>query len=55
MNLKLKNIGWPDKNGVIWFPTGPKGHGGAHWDRQYPNGDYDNVYPGGHIRAGTKK
>ena len=48
-------VGWPDKNGKVWVPTGvgPKAHGGPHWDVQYPNGiDYDNVYPGGKIRPG---
>ena len=48
-------VGWPDKKGKIWVPTGvgPKAHGGPHWDVQYPNGiDYDNVYPGGKIRPG---
>ena len=44
-------VGWPDKKGKIWVPTGPNGHGGSHWDVQHPNGrDYENVYPGGKIR-----
>jgi hypothetical protein len=43
--------GWPDKKGNIWVPSGPKGHGGPHWDVQYPNEDYDNVVPGGGIRG----
>ena len=48
-------VGWPDKKGKIWVPTGvgPNAHGGPHWDVQHPNGrDYDNVYPGGIIRPG---
>ena len=48
-------VGWPDKKGKIWVPTGngPIAHGGPHWDVQHPNGrDYDNVYPGGKIRPG---
>ncbi|MGE0010305.1 MAG: polymorphic toxin type 37 domain-containing protein [Candidatus Babeliales bacterium] len=48
-------IGWPDKYGYIWVPSGPFGHGGAHWDVQDPDGrSYDNVYPSGHIRPGRK-
>ncbi len=45
--------GWPDKNGNIWIPFGPKGHGGPHWDVQRPgrSKDYDNVVPGGRIRG----
>lgn len=46
-----RGYGWPDKNGNIWIPTGPKGHGGAHWDVQKPGGGYDNVVPGGRIRG----
>ena len=46
--------GWLDDQGRIWIPTGPKGHGGPHWDRQYPNGGYDNVLPGGKVRSGTR-
>jgi hypothetical protein len=43
--------GWPDKNGWVWIPTGPKGHGGPHWDVEGPNGEYKNVVPGGRIRG----
>lgn len=46
-----RGYGWPDKKGNIWIPSGPKGHGGPHWDVQYPDGDYDNVVPGGRIRG----
>lgn len=42
--------GWPDRDGKIWVPTGPKGHplahGGPHWDVQYPNGSgHENKEP----------
>lgn len=43
--------GWPDQKGNIWIPTGPNGHGGPHWDVQKPNGDYENVVPGGRKRG----
>lgn len=49
-----KGYGYPDKDGNIWIPTGPKGHGGSHWDVQLKGGGYQNVYPGGRIRAGKK-
>ncbi len=57
---KVKNpngpgYGWPDDKGRVWMPTGPKpskAHGGPHWDVQKPDGNYDNVYPGGKIRLG---
>jgi hypothetical protein len=53
---KVKNpngpgYGWPDKNGEVWIPTGPNGHGCPHWDVEDPNGDYRNVVPGGRIRG----
>lgn len=58
---KVKNpnglgYGWPDAKGRIWVSSGPNGHGGPHWDVQYPNKkrDYDNVYPGGKVRPGRK-
>ncbi len=47
--------GYPDKKGNIWIPSGPNGHGGPHWDVQYPDGNYDNVVPGGYIRGSNKK
>ena len=53
-----RGYGYPDENGKIWVPTGPGSgaHGGPHWDVQFPNGDYDNVMPGGHSRGkGPKK
>ncbi|MBI2344448.1 hypothetical protein HYV10_00040 [Candidatus Dependentiae bacterium] len=46
-----KGFGWPDKKGSVWIPSGPNGHGCPHWDVQHPNGDYDNVVPGGRIRG----
>jgi RHS repeat-associated protein len=48
-------IGWPDKSGNVWVPVPaghPNAHGGEHWDVQYPNGGYDNVYPDGFVRKG---
>ncbi len=44
--------GYPDKDGKVWVPSGPKGHGGPHWDVQKPGKGYDNVYPGGTVRPG---
>ena len=40
-------LGWQDKNGDVWCPTGQGGsaHGGPHWDVQSPGGGYRNVYP----------
>ena len=50
-NPKGPGYGWPDKDGNIWVPTGPKGHGGPHWDVQVPRGrSYRNVLPGGKER-----
>lgn len=46
-----RGFGWPDKKGKVWIPTGPNGHGGPHWDVQKPDGNYDNVVPGGGIRG----
>ena len=52
---KTGQCGYPDKKGNVWVPTGPKGHGGPHWDVVKPNGtDYDNISPGGKIRKGKK-
>ena len=52
---KTGQVGWPDKKGWIWSPTGPTGHGGPHWDTVSPDGlEYDNVYPGGKVRKGKK-
>lgn len=53
---KVKNpngpgYGWPDNKGNVWVPSGPNGHGGPHWDVQYPDGSYDNIVPGGGIRG----
>lgn len=48
---KNGSYGWPDKQGNIWVPSGPNGHGGPHWDVQSPDGkSYANVLPGGKIR-----
>lgn len=46
-----RGYGWPDKKGNIWIPTGPNGHGGPHWDVQKPNGEYENIVPGGKTRG----
>ncbi len=46
-----RGYGWPDSKGNIWIPSGPNGHGGPHWDVQKPNGDYENIVPGGKIRG----
>ncbi|MBT9137385.1 MAG: tRNA(Glu)-specific nuclease WapA [Firmicutes bacterium] len=43
--------GWKDKRGNVWVPD-PSKHGGEHWDVQYPNGGYDNIYPDGAVRPG---
>ena len=53
---KVKNprgtgYGWPDRDGNIWVPSGPNGHGGPHWDVQIPRGKtYRNILPGGRER-----
>ena len=49
--------GWIDSHGNIWVPV-PTGsgedHGGGHWDVERGDGrGYINVYPGGHVRAGS--
>jgi hypothetical protein len=43
--------GWKDKYGNIWVPSGPKGHGGPHWDVQLAGGGYQNIVPGGNVRG----
>lgn len=45
------SYGWPDKKGNVWIPSGPNGHGGPHWDVQYGEKGYNNVFPGGKIRS----
>lgn len=45
-----RGYGWPDNRGNIWVPSGPNGHGGPHWDVQKPDGDYENIVPGGKER-----
>ncbi len=42
---KNGNIGWPDREGNIWVPTGPNDHGGRHWDVQDRDGRHRNVHP----------
>jgi hypothetical protein len=50
-NPKGPGYGWPDRDGNIWIPTGPKGHGGPHWDVQISGGKkYRNILPGGKER-----
>jgi len=49
---KTKNGGYMDKWGNEWVKD-KSGHGGEHWDVQYPNGGYDNVYPDGTVRRGS--
>ena len=48
--------GYPNSSGNVWVPI-PEGHslahGGEHWDVNYPNGGYDNVYTDGHVRKGS--
>jgi len=57
--VKLPNgqRGWGDADGNVWVPIPeghPLAHGGEHWDVNYPNGGYDNVYPpDGHVRKGS--
>lgn len=50
-------MGWPDADGNVWVPIPeghPLAHGGEHWDVNYPNGGYDNVYPpDGNVRKGS--
>ena len=43
--------GWIDKYGNVWVKD-KTNHGGEHWDVQYPNGGYDNVYNDGSVRKG---
>ncbi|MEG7978458.1 MAG: hypothetical protein NY202_00605 [Mollicutes bacterium UO1] len=50
--------GYPDNKGRVWVPTGKntdnvKQHGDPHWDRVYPDGSHDNVYPRGKVRSGS--
>jgi len=43
-----RGYGYPDKDGNVWIPTGPNGHGGPHWDVQLAGGaGYRNVRPDG--------
>lgn len=55
---KWMGVGYPDRWGNVWIPAGVDGHGGEHWDVQFPRGKrgtdgktYANVYPGGKIRG----
>jgi hypothetical protein len=46
--------GYPHKDGSVWVPSGPKGHGGPNWEVQYPRGsgkEHKHVYPGGKERT----
>lgn len=45
--------GWPDRKGRVWVPSGPKGHGGPHWDVKVPGKgrEYKNIVPGGKVRG----
>lgn len=43
--------GYVDRYGNVWVKD-KSNHGGEHWDVQYPNGGYDNVYPDGKVREG---
>ena len=51
-----RSKGYPFKDGSVWVPTGPGSlaHGGPHWDVQFPDGSYTNVYPGGRKRGRRK-
>jgi RHS repeat-associated protein len=42
---KGPGYGYLDKDGNVWVPTGSNGHGGPHWDVEFPGGGYRNVYP----------
>lgn len=51
---KTGQVGWPDKGGSVWVPTGPGplAHGGPHWDVISKDGkSHINVMPGGRIRG----
>lgn len=45
--------GWPDRVGNVWVPSGPKGHGGPHWDVQRPGKGkkHANIVLGGNERG----
>lgn len=47
---KTGQCGYPDKKGKVWVPSGPKGHGGPHWDVVDRDGGRKNVLPGGRER-----
>ncbi|MCX5924601.1 MAG: polymorphic toxin type 37 domain-containing protein [Candidatus Dependentiae bacterium] len=47
-------VGWPDKKGNVWKPTGvgPLAHGGPHWDVISNDGKrHWNIMPGGKERG----
>lgn len=46
---KTGQVGWPDKKGDVWVPTGvgPLAHRGPHWDVIDKKGKHRNVLPGG--------
>jgi len=46
-----EGYGWKDKDGNVYQPTGPKAHGGPHWDVVDKHGNgIGNLYPGGKWR-----
>ena len=47
---KTGQCGWHDEKGNVWVPTGPKGHGGPHWDKIDKKGRRKNIFPGGRER-----
>lgn len=49
---KTGQVGWPDKKGSVWVPSGPSGHGGPHWDVISKDGkEHWNIVPGGRKRG----
>ncbi len=48
-NPNGRGYGWEADDGRVWVPTGPKAHGGPHWDVQNPKdkSDYENKRPKG--------
>jgi len=51
---KTGQVGYPDKKGNVWVPTGPgsSAHGSPHWDVVSEDGkNHWNIVPGGRIRG----
>jgi hypothetical protein len=48
---KTGQVGYPDKKGSVWIPTGPGrlAHRGPHWDVVDSKGKHKNVLPGGKV------